>query len=109
DVGAPAGTPVFAPIDGTIASVSDYLVAGQVEGYEVLIEPSRGASIAVRATQLDPVEGVEIGTRVSAGADVIGRVRDLSRVAELPVGRFTADAGNSVHLEVLATGNIPVG
>jgi hypothetical protein len=112
DIGAPAGTPVYAPIDGRIASVSDYLVAGQVEGYEVLIEPSRGSSIAVRVTQMDPFEGErpEIGARVSAGAgEPIGRVRDLSRVAELPVGRFTADAGNSVHIEMLATGNIPVG
>jgi hypothetical protein len=112
DVGAPAGTPVYAPIDGRIASVSDYLVAGRVEGFELLIEPSRGASLAVRVTQLDPFDGErpQIGARVSAGAGTpIGRVRDLSRVAELPVGRFTADAGNSVHMEVLATGNIPVG
>jgi hypothetical protein len=112
DIGAPAGTPVYAPINGRIASVSDYLVAGRVEGFELLIEPSRGASIAVRVTQIDPWQGQrpEIGARVSAGAGIpIGVVRDLSEVAELPVGRFTADAGNSVHIEMLATGNIPVG
>ena len=112
DVGVPAGTPVYSPISGRIASVSDYLVAGRVEGFEVLIEPSEGASIAVRVSQLGAWAGErpEIGARVSTGAGLpIGVVRDLSRVAELPVGRFTADAGNSVHMEVLATGNTPVG
>jgi hypothetical protein len=111
DVGAPAGTPVYAPIDGTITSVSDYAVAGRIEGYELLIEPTRGASVSVRVSQLSPEDGITrptIGSRVSAGRDVIGRVHDLAEVAALPVGRFTADAGNSVHLEVVATGSIPI-
>ena len=113
DIGAPAGTPVYPPVDGTITSVSDYRVAGRVEGYEILIEPSRGSSVAVRVSQLSPFDGQnppEIGRKVSAGAEPpIGRVHDLAGIAELPVGRYTSDAGNSVHLEVLATGDIPVG
>ena len=44
DVGAPAGTTVYSPVDGVIASVGDYTLFGKVEGYEVTITPSVAAS-----------------------------------------------------------------
>lgn len=111
DVGAAPGTPVYSPVDGVISAVTDYMVAGRVEGYEVLIEPGRGSSVAVRVSQIGALEGESrptIGQRVGAGKDVVGRVHDLARVADLPLGRFTADGGNGAHIEVLAVGDIPI-
>jgi hypothetical protein len=110
DVGAPAGTPVYAPVDGVIANVSDLIVAGRKEGYEITIEPVRASSVGVRVTHLDPYDGrtvPDIGQQVSAGATILGRVRDLSGTTQLLAAQFTSDAGNNVHIEVLANPNPP--
>lgn len=107
DVGAPAGTAVYAPVDGTIASVSDYVVLGRIEGYEVTIAPSVAAGgLVLRLTHLDlPADGgtPSVGTAVRAGVTPLGRVRDFSGVAEQEISRFTADSGNHVHMELIRT------
>lgn len=108
DVGAPAGTTVYAPVDGVIASVSDYLVFGKVEGYEITITPAIAASgLVLRVTHLDePSNGVRpsVGTPVRAGVTELGRVRDFSAVAQQELSQFTADSGNHVDLSLVRTG-----
>jgi hypothetical protein len=107
DVGAPAGTAVYAPVDGAIASVSDYLVSGKIEGYEVTITPSSAASgLLLRLTHLEePASGERprVGTPVRAGVTPLGRVRDFSAVAGQELSQFTSDAGNHVHMELIRT------
>jgi murein DD-endopeptidase MepM/ murein hydrolase activator NlpD len=107
DVGAPAGTTVYAPVDGVIASVSDYTVFGKVEGYEITITPSIAASgLVLRVTHLDePPDGVRpnVGTPVRAGVTELGRVRDFSGVAQQEISKFTADSGNHVDLSLVRT------
>lgn len=107
DVGAPAGTTVFAPVDGVIAGVADYTVSGRVQGYEVTVEPAGVRGLMVRVTHLDPPvvgDRPDVGESVSAGVTAIGRVRDFSTVAEQELARFTADSGNHVHMELIRTG-----
>jgi hypothetical protein len=103
DVGAPAGTAVYAPVDGTIASVGDYLVSGKIEGYEVAITPSAAPSgLMLRVTHLEESDtGVRpnVGTPVRAGVTPLGRVRDFSTVARQELSEFTSDAGNHEHME----------
>jgi murein DD-endopeptidase MepM/ murein hydrolase activator NlpD len=107
DVGAPAGTAVYAPVDGTVASVADYLVLGRLEGYEITIAPSVAASgLVLRITHLDPPatgEVPSVGTPVRAGVTPIGRVRDFSGVAQQELAQFTSDSGNHVHMELIRT------
>jgi murein DD-endopeptidase MepM/ murein hydrolase activator NlpD len=107
DVGAPAGTAVYSPVDGVIASVSDYVISGRIEGYEVVIAPSVAASgLVLRLTHLDePVnaERPSVGTPVRAGATPLGRIRDFSPVARQEISEFTSDSGNHVHLELVRT------
>lgn len=106
DVGAPAGTTVFSPVDGVIAGVTDYMVSGRIEGYEVTVEPSGVRGLLVRITHLDPPvvgERPNVGESVAAGVTTIGRVRDFSAVAEQELARFTADSGNHVHIELVRT------
>jgi murein DD-endopeptidase MepM/ murein hydrolase activator NlpD len=107
DVGAPAGTAVYAPVDGTIASVGDYLVSGKIEGYEVAITPSAAPSgLMLRVTHLEESDtGVRpnVGTPVRAGVTPLGRVRDFSTVARQELSEFTSDAGNHVHMELIRT------
>ena len=107
DVGAPAGTTVYSPVDGVIASVSDYTLFGKVEGYEVTITPSVAASgLVLRVTHLDELPDdtrPSVGTPVRAGVTELGRVRDFSGVAQQEISRFTADAGNHVDLSLVRT------
>lgn len=106
-VGAPAGTTVYAPVDGVIAGVTNYTVFGKIEGYEVTITPATAASgLVLRMTHItDPATGSRpsVGTPVRAGITVVGRVHDFSEVAEQEISQFTADEGNHVDLELLRT------
>lgn len=106
-VGAPAGTTVYSPVDGTIASITDYTVFGRIEGYEITITPAAAASgLVLRMTHIsDPTGGPRpsVGEAVRAGVTVLGRVHDFSQVAEQELSQFTADDGNHVDLELLRT------
>jgi len=107
DIGAPAGTAVYSPVDGVVAAVTDYRVSGSVEGFEVAIEPDNAArQMVVRISHLDPHDGSppEVGDAVTAGQTIIGQVHDFSGVAEQELSRFTSDSGNHVAIEVVRTG-----
>ncbi|MDX6645883.1 MAG: hypothetical protein QOK40_1610 [Miltoncostaeaceae bacterium] len=107
DVGSAAGTLVYSPVSGVMASLTPYIVAGREEGYEVVISPSGTSGVAVVLTHLDPPEGSDppsVGSAVSAGSTVLGRIRDFSSVGPQQIARYTADAGNHVHIEVVRSG-----
>jgi hypothetical protein len=109
DVGAPAGTIAYAPVDGVVASVSDFTVAGRTEGYELMIEPAVSSGLAVRMSHLEAAPGHEppsVGEAVAAGVTVVGQVRDFSGVAVQQLSRYTSDSGNHVDLELVQSGRI---
>lgn len=104
DVGAPAGTPVYAPVDGVITGVSDYVVRGSVEGYEIGIEPAAAPGLVVRMSHVEPyppAEPVEVGEAVTAGETIVGQVRDFSEVAEQQLSELTSDSGNHVNIDLV--------
>jgi hypothetical protein len=107
DVGAAAGTPVYSPVSGVMASITPYIVSGGEQGYEAVISPSGTSGVAVVITHLDPPEGADppsVGSAVTAGSTVLGRVRDFSAVGPQQIAQYTADAGNHVHIEVVHSG-----
>jgi murein DD-endopeptidase MepM/ murein hydrolase activator NlpD len=107
DVGAPAGTPVYAPVSGVVVSVAPYTVFGTTRGYEMAIAPTSVSGLVVRMTHLAAPGGVErprVGQAVRAGRTVVGEVADFSDVAEQEIAQFTNDSGNHVHIEVLRAG-----
>ncbi len=104
DVGAPAGTVVYAPVDGTVVGVTDYVVDGSAQGCEVVIEPSSSTGAVMLLNHLEAAPGMErpvVGDSVSAGATVVGRVRDFSPVVQQEVARFTQGKGNHVHMQMI--------
>ena len=107
DVGAPAGTTVYSPVDGVIAGVSDYVVSGRIEGYQVVITPAVAASgLVLRITHLDDRSTgrrPSVGTPVRAGVTPLGTIHDFSGVVDQELSRFTNDAGNHVDLELTRT------
>jgi murein DD-endopeptidase MepM/ murein hydrolase activator NlpD len=108
DIGAPAGTTVYSPVDGVVVSVVDpYVVLGKPAGYALLVSPSRAAGLLVRITHLDDPRADDrppVGKALRAGRTVIGRVADLSGIAQQELAQFTNDAGNHVHVEVVRSG-----
>ena len=100
DVGAAPGADVYAPVDGTVTGISDFILNGKVYGSRIDIQPSAAPSLVVSLTQLAPDPALTVGSTVAASNTKIGRVIDLSHVEEQALARFTQDAGNHVALEV---------
>jgi murein DD-endopeptidase MepM/ murein hydrolase activator NlpD len=107
DVGAPAGTLVYSPVDGQVTGRSDFVVRGQVQGYQVVITPPSSTGEAVVVTHVEPHPGTptpRVGQAVRAGITALGQVRDMGGVMEQEISRYTGDSGNHVTIEVVRTG-----
>lgn len=99
DIGAPVGTNVFAPVDGTILSISDVVVQGAPFGQRIDIQPAGSPGIVVTVTRVLVDQGVAVGKTVSAAKTRIGTVADFSSVEQSALARFTQDTGQHVHIE----------
>ena len=62
DVGAVPGTDVYAPVDGTIVGISDYILDGRPYGSRIDIQPSAAPSLVVSLTHLTPDPALTVGS-----------------------------------------------
>jgi hypothetical protein len=108
DVGAPTGTDVYAPVDGSVMAVSDQIVNGKPYGVRIDIQPSGNPGVVVTLTNLRPDPALTVGMTVSAGRTKVGRIFDLSSVEQAALARYTQDRGQHVHIEVHAAGSLAV-
>jgi hypothetical protein len=102
DVGAPPGTDVYSPVDGTVVGISDYVLNGQVYGSRIDIQPSAEPSLVVSLTHLSPDPALTVGSTLAASSTKMGRVLDLSRAETQALANYTQDAGNHVAIELRA-------
>lgn len=100
DVGAPVGTNVYAPVDGTVVAITPFVVRGRRYGSEIDIQPQNAPSLVVSVTQLKIDPSLTVGSTVVSGASKLGIVVDLSTVEHQALARYTNDAGNHVTVEV---------
>ncbi len=100
NVGAPPGTDVYSPVDGTVVGITDYVISGRRRGARVDIQPSGAASIVVSLTHLRPDPALTVGSTVAAASSKVGTLLDLADVERQALARYTNDAGNHVALEV---------
>jgi len=100
DVGAPQGSDVYAPVDGTVVSIGGFVLDGKGYGNTLEIQPSQEASAVVVVTRLRADPSLTVGEPVSAGLSKIGTVIDLSGVERQTLASVTHDAGNHVTIEV---------
>jgi hypothetical protein len=106
DVGAIPGTDVYAPVDGTIVGISDYILNGRAYGSRIDIQPSAAPSLVVSLTNLSPDPALTVGSTIAASSTKVGRVIDLSGVEKQALSRFTQDAGNHVAIELRAAATL---
>jgi hypothetical protein len=100
DVGAPPGTDVYAPVDGTVVGITDFVISGRRLGSRIDIQPASAPSLVVSLTHLRSDPALTVGAAVTSATSKIGTVLDFSRVERQALARFTQDAGNHVSLEV---------
>jgi hypothetical protein len=109
EVGAPAGTDVYAPVTGTIVGIGKVILDGKPEGDEVEIEPTSAPSLVVSVSTIAPDPSLVVGASVTEDASKLGEVLDLARVETQALAHYTNDAGNHVLIEVhpAATLDVP--
>jgi hypothetical protein len=100
NVGAAPGTDVYAPVDGTIVGISDYILNGRPYGVRLDIQPSAAPSLVVSLTHISPDPALTVGSMIAASSTKVGRVMDLSAVEKQALSKYTQDAGNHVAIEL---------
>jgi hypothetical protein len=101
DVGAHAGTAVYAPVDGRIVGVTPYVIDGRAFGDRIDIQPAQSPSVVVSLTHVSALAPLVVGSAVTSSQTRLGTVKDLSGVEEQALAKYTNDAGNHVALEVM--------
>jgi hypothetical protein len=100
NVGAAPDTDVFAPVDGTVIGLTDFVLNGRRRGVRLDIQPASAPSLVVSVTRLRPDPALSVGSPVAAASSRIGTVLDLSTLERQALARYTQDAGNHVSIEV---------
>ncbi|HEY7603105.1 MAG TPA: hypothetical protein VH760_02500 [Gaiellaceae bacterium] len=108
DVGAAPGTDVYAPSDGTVVGLRDYVIDGQKHGSVIDIEPVGEPSVVLSVSHVQADPALTVGSTITASTSRIGRVVDLSGVERLALSRYTRDAGNYVELVLHPAGSVPL-
>ena len=98
-IGAPAGSPVYAPISGSVTAVKEYLLYGKYEDVQIDIQPEQTSNVTVSLLLVsDPV--ISIGDVVTAGKTVLGKVRDCPVELGRTLAALTHEAGAHVCMQV---------
>ena len=96
DVGAPSGTDVYAPVDGTVVGIASVVLNGRTYGQRIDIQPTVAPSLVVSLSQIAVDPSLVVGASVTASGSKLGRVLDFSKVERQALARHTNDAGNHV-------------
>jgi len=100
DVGAPAGTDVYAPVDGSVVAIDDVVIDGRTYGSTIEIQPIGAPSLVVLVSHVAADPALAIGSSVTAGGTKLGSVVDYTRAEHQALARYTNDSGNHVVIEV---------
>ncbi|HEU5212812.1 MAG TPA: hypothetical protein VFU10_08595 [Gaiellaceae bacterium] len=100
NVGAPSGTDVYSPVDGTIVGLTNYVVSGHSYGVRLDIQPAASPSLVVSLTNLRPDPGLTVGSTVKSTVSKVGNVIDMSHVETQALADYTQDHGNHGAVEV---------
>jgi len=100
DIGAPAGTPIVAPVSGVVTGVTEYLLYGKYSDVQVDIAPD-GVSDATLSILFVDEPAVTIGQTVEAGKTQLGKVREPAGELGDRIAELTHDSGGHIHMEMM--------
>jgi len=103
DIGAASGTDVYAPVDGTVVALRDYLLNGKKYGSMIDIQPTSEPSLVLSVAHLEADPALTVGSALTKSTSKIGSVVDFSGVEKLALARHTRDAGNYAEITVHST------
>ena len=89
DIGAPPGTDVYSPVDGTVVGISPYVIDGRRYGVRLDLQPSDAPSVVVSLTRLRLDSALRVGSPVTASTQRVGTVLDLSGVERQELASYT--------------------
>ena len=108
DVGAPPGTDVYAPVDGSVIAVSDLVIGGANVGSRIDLRPSRSPSVMVSVLNVRPDSVIAVGTPVVAAASKLGTAVNVAAVEKQALASHAPDGGNNVSIVVYPSpGSLP--
>jgi hypothetical protein len=108
DVGALPGTDVYAPVDGTVVSISDYVIDGKAYGSRIDVRPAAAPSLVVTLSHLEPDPSLAVGSSVLASSSKLGAVVDVAAVERQALAKHARARGNNVSIDVHpAAGSLP--
>ena len=99
DVGAAAGTTVYAPVTGMVTAIRpDPMVQG---ANVVEIKPDANANVRVTVSLVRSEEdSAGVTTRVTAGMTELGTVADSAEILDPQLSSYTSEEGNHVTISV---------
>jgi len=105
DVGAHAGTQIYAPVDGLIASVTPEVIGNKTAAVTVGISPTDDPSVVVyvghvSASSAAAGDALRVGDSVSASRTPLGTVADMSKVEVSDLRKYVSDSGNNAQVWV---------
>jgi murein DD-endopeptidase MepM/ murein hydrolase activator NlpD len=109
EVGAPAGTDVYAPVDGTVIGIDDVVINGRTYGSRLEIQPAGAPSLVVWVSHVRVDPALVVGSAVSAAGTKLGSVVDFTRAERELLARYTNDSGNHVAIEIHDSATIGLG
>jgi murein DD-endopeptidase MepM/ murein hydrolase activator NlpD len=109
DVGAPAGTDVYSPVDGTVVAIDDVVLDARQYGSEIDIAPTSAPSLVVAVSHVRVDPSLAVGSPVTSGTSKLGTLVDFSSAEKQALSRYTTDAGNHVVVEVHPAPSLQLG
>jgi hypothetical protein len=103
DVGAGAGTTVYAPVTGMVTAIRpDPMVQG---ANVVEIKPDANANVRVTISLVRRAEdSAGVTSHVTAGMTELGTVADSAEILDPQLSSYTSDAGNHVTISIPQVG-----
>ena len=102
DVGAEAGTQVYAPVTGTVVLVATYKLYESIDDYDIHIQPDGRPDLDVVEIHVQDVQ-VKAGDRVIGGETPLAKVRDLAaeNITDIQLAFYSKEGhGNHTHVQV---------
>jgi hypothetical protein len=109
NVGAPAGTDAYAPVDGTVVAIEDVVMNDRILGSRIDVQPTGQPSLVVSISHVRVDPALNVGATVTAAGSKLGTIVDYSHTERQALARYTNDSGNHVVVEVRPSAALSLG